>query len=148
MPKENANPEAILDAIKRIEIVAELVEEKNKNNLKMIVEGKVSGGKQIGPYARLLTYSPGEVVVREGDWGGNTFYLSVDGALHVLVADENGEDHKGGAIAPGNCVGERSVLAGGPRNATIIVPADGSPVTGIGFVRPALRLLKSLKKLS
>jgi Fe-S-cluster-containing dehydrogenase component/CRP-like cAMP-binding protein len=148
MPKENSNPEAILDAIKRIEIVAELREEKNKNNLKMIVEGKVSGGKQIGPYARLLTYSPGEVVVREGDWGGNTFYLSVDGALHVLVADESGENHKVGAIAPGTCFGERSILAGVPRNATIIVPADGSPVTVIELVRPALRLLRSLKKFA
>lgn len=148
MPKENANPEAILDAIKRIEIVAELLEEKNKNNLKMIVEGKVSGGKQIGPYARLLTYWPGEVVVREGDWGGNTFYLSVEGALHVLVADERGENHKVGVIAPGTCFGERSILAGVPRNATITVPADGSPVTIVELVRPALRLLRSLKKFA
>ena len=148
MPKENANPEAILDAIKRIDIVAELLEEKNKNNLRMIVEGKVSGGKQIGPYARLLTYSPGEVVVREGDWGGNTFYLSVAGGLHVLVADEAGENHKVGEIAAGTCFGERSILAGVPRNATIIVPADGESVTVVELVRPALRLLRSLKKFA
>src|SRR5712691_6822519 len=101
MPTENANRETILDAIKRIEIVAELLEEKNKNNLKMIVEGKVSGGKQIGPYARLLTYSPGEVIIREGEWGGNTFYLSVDGELRVLVADEKGEQKRVGTIPPG-----------------------------------------------
>jgi Fe-S-cluster-containing dehydrogenase component/CRP-like cAMP-binding protein len=148
MPEENANPEAILDAIKRIEIVAELLEEKNKNNLRMIVEGKVSGGKQIGPYARLLTYSPGEAVVREGDWGGNTFYLSVAGGLHVLVADEAGENHKVGEIAAGTCFGERSILAGVPRNATIIVPADGESVTVVELVRPALRLLRSLKKFA
>ena len=148
MPKENANPEAILGAIKRIEIVAELLEEKNKNNLKMIVEGKVSGGKQIGPYARLLTCSPGEVIVREGDWGGNTFYLSVDGELNVLVADESGENRKVGAIAPGTCFGERSILAGVPRNATIVVPTNGNPVTVLELVRPALRLLRSLKKFA
>src|SRR4030081_2049422 len=148
MPRENSNPEAILEAIKRIEIVGELLEEKNKNNLKMIAEGKVSGGKQIGPYARLLTYSPGEVVVREGDWGGNTFYLSVDGALQVLVADDSGENQKVGAIAPGTCFGERSILAGVPRNATVIVPADGTPVTVLELVRPALRLLRSLKKFA
>lgn len=148
MPKENANPDAILDAIKRIEIVAELLEEKNKNNLKMIVEGKVSGGKQIGPYARLLTYSPGEVVVREGDWGGNTFYLSVEGQLNVLIADESGQNQKVGTIAPGTSFGERSILAGVPRNATIIVPADGGPVTVLELVRPALRLLRSLKKFA
>ena len=62
MPQENANPLAVLEAIKSTEIVAELLEEKNKNNLKMIVEGKLSGGKQIGPYARLLTYSPGDAI--------------------------------------------------------------------------------------
>ena len=53
MPKEDRNPDAILGAVKKIDIVSELLDEKNKNNLKMIVEGKVSGGKQIGPYARL-----------------------------------------------------------------------------------------------
>src|ERR1700738_4405472 len=98
MPKENANPAAILEAIKKIEIVSELLDEKNKNNLKMIAEGKVAGGKQIGPYERLLTYSPGEAIMSEGDWGGNTFYFSVDGELHVFVADESGKKNKVGAI--------------------------------------------------
>ena len=83
MPKADVNPEAILEAVKKIDIVSELLDEKNKNNLKMIAEGKVSGGKQIGPYARLLNYAPGETIVREGEWGGNTFYLSVDGELRV-----------------------------------------------------------------
>src|SRR5882762_2221357 len=78
MPKEDLRPEAILEALKKVDIVSELLDEKNKNNLKMIAEGKVSGGKQIGPYARLLNYSPGEMIVREGEWGGNTFYLSVE----------------------------------------------------------------------
>jgi hypothetical protein len=32
MPKENSNPAAILEAFKKIEIVSELLEEKNKNN--------------------------------------------------------------------------------------------------------------------
>ena len=148
MPTENANHEAVLDAIKRIEFVAELLEEKNKNNLKVIVEGKVSGGKRIGPYARLLTYAPGEAIVREGDWGGNTFYLSVEGELHVLAADEHEENRKVATIGPGTSFGERSILAGVPRNATIVVPADGSPATVLEFVRPALRLLRSLKKFA
>src|SRR5213594_282569 len=90
MPTENVNPDAILEAVKKIDIVSELLDEKNKNNLKMIVEGKVSGGKQIGPYARLLTYAPGEVIMRQGEWGGNTFYFSADTALNAFVTDENG----------------------------------------------------------
>src|SRR5713226_5249397 len=148
MPKEDVRPEAILDALKKVDIVSELLDEKNKNNLKMIAEGKVSGGKQIGPYARLLSYLPGEAIVREGEWGGNTFYLSVDGELRVLVADEKGEQNRVGSIPPGTCFGEMSVLAGVPRNATLIASADGGPVTVLEMVRPALRLLRSLKKFA
>jgi Fe-S-cluster-containing dehydrogenase component/CRP-like cAMP-binding protein len=148
MPKENANPDAILEAIKKIEIVSELLEEKNKNNLKMIAEGKVSGGKQIGPYARLLTYARGEVIMTQGDWGGNTFYFSVDGELHVFVADELGEKKKVGAVEQGTVFGEMSILAGMPRNATIVAAPAGGEVTILEMVRPALRLLRSLKKFA
>src|SRR6267142_1474032 len=148
MPKENTNPEAILEAIKKVDIVSELLEEKNKNNLKMIAEGKVSGGKQIGPYARLLTYAPGEVIVRQGEWGGNTFYLSVEGELHVFITDESGEKRNVATIKPGTCFGEMSILAGVPRNATIVAVPKGGEVTVLEMVRPALRLLRSLKKFA
>jgi hypothetical protein len=56
VPSENSNPEAILEAIKKVGIVSELLAKKFKSNLKMIAEGKVSGGKQIGPDARLLSF--------------------------------------------------------------------------------------------
>ena len=78
MPIQNRNPEAILEAVRKIDIVLELLDDKNKNNLKMIVEGKVSGGKQIGPYARLLAYSPGEKIMREGEWGGTDPFTSAE----------------------------------------------------------------------
>ena len=94
MPKEDLRPEAILEALKKVDIVSELFDEKNKNNLKMIAEGKVSGGKQIGPYARLLTYLPGEVIMNQGEWGGNTFYFSLDNELEVYIADEAGKKRK------------------------------------------------------
>lgn len=148
MPDENVRPEAILEALTKVDIVSELLDEKNKNNLKMIAEGKVSGGKQIGPYARLLTYAPGEAIVREGEWGGNTFFLSVEGDLRVLVHDEKGEQRSVGNIPPGTCFGEMSVLAGVPRNATIVASAEGGPATVLEMVRPALRLLRSLKKFA
>jgi Fe-S-cluster-containing dehydrogenase component/CRP-like cAMP-binding protein len=148
MPKENTNPEAVLEAIKKIEIVSELLDNKNKNNLKMIAEGKISAGKQFGPYARLLTYSQGEVIMTEGDWGGNTFYFSVDGQLHVFVTDEAGEKKRVGSIQPGTCFGEMSILAGVPRNATIVAAPAGGDVTVLEMVRPALRLLRSLKKFA
>src|ERR1043166_10104090 len=105
MPKVDTTPAAILEAVRKIDIVSELLDEKNKNNLKMIVEGKVSGGKQIGPYARLLAFEPGETIMREGEWGGNTFYLSVAGDLNVYVKDDSGKDKKVGGLPPGEGVG-------------------------------------------
>src|SRR5438034_8914527 len=108
MPKEDLRPEAILEALKKVDIVSELFEEKNKNNLKMIAEGKVSGGKQIGPYARLLTYAPGEVIVSQGEWGGNTFHFSVEGELQVLVTDDAVDQRTVATIKPGQCFGTMS----------------------------------------
>src|SRR5256885_13599673 len=113
MPKEDVRTESILEAVKKIDIVAELLDEKNKNNLKMIVEGKVSGGKQIGPYARLLTYQPGEIVMREGEWGGNTFFISVLGDLDVYVRDESGQEKKVARMPAGGRPGARSRPAAG-----------------------------------
>ncbi len=148
MPRENINPEAVLEAIKKIDILSELLEDKNKNNLKMIAAGKEANGKQIGPYARLLVYAPGEVVMREGDWGGNTFYFSLDAELNVFSNDDAGEMRKVGAVPPGTCFGEMSILAGVPRNATIVCSDNGREATVVEMVRPALRLLRSLKKFA
>jgi Fe-S-cluster-containing dehydrogenase component/CRP-like cAMP-binding protein len=148
MPKEDVRPEAILEALTKIDIVSELLDEKNKNNLKMIAEGKVSGGKQIGPYARLLTYMPGEVIMNQGEWGGNTFYFSLDNELEVYIADEAGKKRKVGAVPPGTCFGEMSILAGVPRNATVVCSDNGREATVLEMVRPALRLLRSLKKFA
>src|SRR5438876_9555297 len=99
----------------------------------------------MGPYARLLVYGPGEEIIHEGDWGGNTFYILVDGRLDVYVNGDQGISHKVGAIEPRTSFGEMSVLAGQPRNATVVV----SPVaeaTVLEIQRPALRLLRKLKK--
>jgi len=148
MPKANTSPDAILEAIKKIDVLSELLDEKNKNNLKMIAEGKIAGGKQIGPYARLLTFSPGEVIMHEGDWGGNTFYFSLDSELEVQATDRSGQQKTVGKVPPGACFGEMSILAGVPRNATISSAHDGPDANVLEVVRPALRLLRSLRKFA
>lgn len=66
----------------------------------------------------------------------------------MLVADENGENRKIATITPGTSFGERSILAGLPRNATVGVPQGSNPATIVELVRPALRLLRSLKKFA
>jgi Fe-S-cluster-containing dehydrogenase component/CRP-like cAMP-binding protein len=150
MPREIKTHKTVLEAIARADIISELVERedgrfKYELDLEVIAYGRNYNGKKVGPYVRLLEFAPGEEVIRQGDWGGNTLYVTVEGALDVLVADDGGEAVKVAELPAGVSFGEMSVLAGVPRNATIRVPAN-SRATVIEITRPALRLLRKLPK--
>jgi Fe-S-cluster-containing dehydrogenase component/CRP-like cAMP-binding protein len=151
MPREVTDQEALLEAIKKLKLTSELFDEQNgklkyKGDLEVIVQGKDSdNGKKIGPYMRLLAYDAGEVIMRQGEWGGNTFYIGVDGVLDVLINDPSGGQRKINQLQPGVCFGEMAVLAGVERNATIAVP-PGATATVIEVTRAALRLLRKLPR--
>ncbi|MCM3872979.1 MAG: cyclic nucleotide-binding domain-containing protein, partial [Pyrinomonadaceae bacterium] len=151
MPQEITNQEALLEAVKKLELTSELFDEQNgkpkyASDLEVIVSGRDYGnGKRVGPYMRLLTYQPGEEIMRQGEWGGNTFYIGVEGTLDVFVGDGTGEQRKINQLQPGTCFGEMAVLAGVERNATIAVPAGGT-ATVLEVTRPALRLLRKLPR--
>jgi Fe-S-cluster-containing dehydrogenase component/CRP-like cAMP-binding protein len=150
MPREITHHGQILEAIGNVDSISELVEKadghyKYELDLEVIVYGRNYTGKKVGPYARLLVYDAGEEVIRQGDWGGNTLYTLVDGLLDVQVTDDQGATKKVAELQPGTTFGERSVLAGQPRNATIMVP-KGAEARVIEIQRPALRLLRKLKK--
>ncbi|HKQ99101.1 MAG TPA: cyclic nucleotide-binding domain-containing protein [Pyrinomonadaceae bacterium] len=150
MPREITHHGQILEAIRSVDSISELVERddghfKYELDLEVIVYGRNYTGKKVGPYARLLVYESGEDVVCQGDWGGNTLYTLVDGLLDVHVTDDQGTTKKVAELQPGTTFGERSVLAGQPRNATITVPL-GRAARVIEIQRPALRLLRKLKK--
>lgn len=154
MPSEIKDQKAILNAVRKLEVTSELLEEKNGKqkyggDLEVIVSGRdYSNGKKVGPYARLLVYESGEEIMRQGDWGGNTFYIAVEGALDVYVKDDDdGAQKKIDQLQPGACFGEMSVLAGVARNATIKVPSNGK-ATVLEITRPALRLLRKLPKFA
>ena len=93
MPREITDREAILSSMKSLELTSELFIEvngklKNAGDLEVIVDGRDYGnGKKVGPYVRLLTYESGEAIMRQGEWGGNTFYLSVSGVLDVYITE-------------------------------------------------------------
>jgi Fe-S-cluster-containing dehydrogenase component/CRP-like cAMP-binding protein len=150
MPREITHHGQILEAIRSVDSISELVEKEDGHykyelDLEVIVYGRNYTGKKVGPYARLLLYDAGEDVIRQGDWGGNTLYTLVDGLLDVQVTDDQGTTRKVAELQPGTTFGERSVLAGQPRNATITVP-PGAEARVIEIQRPALRLLRKLKK--
>jgi Fe-S-cluster-containing dehydrogenase component/CRP-like cAMP-binding protein len=149
MPREITKHQTILDAIGRTDIISGLLERHDGHfahelDLEVIAYGRNYNGKKVGPYVHLYEYDAGEQVIREGDWGGNTFYISVEGRLEVFVRDTTtGQDRKVGEIPPGASFGEMSILAGVPRNATISVPKD-ERARVLEVRRPALRLLRKL----
>jgi Fe-S-cluster-containing dehydrogenase component/CRP-like cAMP-binding protein len=150
MPREIAHHGEVIDAIRSSGLISELLEThenhyKYELDLELVVYGRTYADKRVGPYARLLVFSSGEEIIHEGDWGGNTFYILISGRLDVYVKDRQEVSRKVGEVESQNSFGEMSVLAGQPRNATIVVP-HGGEATVLQIRRPALRLLRKLKK--
>src|SRR5438309_1288435 len=140
----------ILAAIGNSGILSELVEAheghlKHELDVELVVYGRDYAGKRVGPYARLFVYGPGEEIIHEGRWRGNTFYVLVDGRLDVYVQNELGISQKCGEIESQNSFGEMSLLSGQPSNATVVVP-PGAKARVLEIQRPALRLLRRFKK--
>ncbi|HEX6045809.1 MAG TPA: cyclic nucleotide-binding domain-containing protein [Pyrinomonadaceae bacterium] len=154
MPREITDRGRVVEAVQNLPLTAELFEEQNGKqkygaDLEVIVQGRDYGnGKRVGPYVRLLAYDSGEPIMRQGEWGGNTFYIAVEGALDVYVregAQGQGGQKKIGRLERGSCFGEMALLAGIERNATVTVP-DGQTAVVLEVARPALRLLRKLPK--
>jgi Fe-S-cluster-containing dehydrogenase component/CRP-like cAMP-binding protein len=148
MAREITNHGAIIEAIRNSGVISELVETDEDHfeyelDLELVVYGRSYTGKKVGPYARLLVYGAGEEIIHEGDWGGNTFYILVDGKLDVYVTDDQGISNKVGEIHQQTSFGEMSVLAGQPRNATVKASTES---TVLEIQRPALRLLRKMKE--
>jgi len=150
MPREITHHGAVIEAIRNSGLISELLETqgnqyKHELDLELIVYGRTYADKRVGPYARLLAFSPGEEIIREGYWGGNRFYILISGQLDVYRKDKQGISRKIGQVEQQNSFGEMSVLAGEPRNATVIVP-PGNQAAVLEIQRPAIRLLRKFKK--
>ena len=151
MPREHNSRREVLAAIKSVPSTAELLSThdghfEHELDLEVAVYGRNYNGKKVGPYVKLLTYDPGEAIVNEGDWGGNTFYIMVAGEADVFI---NSQSPTGGTkvatLQAGMQFGEMSVLAGVPRNATIKAPPIAQ-VSVLEIQRPALRLFRKLSR--
>jgi hypothetical protein len=150
MPLEHKSRREVLDAIKTLPSISELLSAHDGHfdyeiDLEVVVYGRNYSGKKVGPYVRLLTYEPGEAVVTEGDWGGNTFYFVVDRHVDVFINTQDKGQLKVAELAAGSQFGEMSLLAGVPRNATVKAPPAG-PTQILEVQRPALRLLRKLPR--
>ncbi len=152
MSKEHSSRREVLDAIKAIPSMADLLvmhegHFDHELDLEVIVYGRNYGGNKVGPYVRLLTYEPGETIINEGDWGGNTFFIVVNGKAEIFVRTKNNDMAKVSELPRGMQFGEMSVLAGIPRTATVKASVDKS-IDVLEIQRPALRLLRKLPKAS
>jgi len=151
MPKQITHHTEILNAIRSVTLIDELVDSHNGHytyelDLEVIAYGRNYTGKKVGPYVTLFVYGEGEYVIREGQWGGNSFYILVEGNLDVYILDkQTNTQRRVDAVQPGRSVGEMSVLAGALTTASIVVPQGGQAKV-LKVERPALRLLRKLPK--
>lgn len=65
------------------------------------------------------------VVVKQGDDGRSMFILA-EGLLEVLIAQPDGTQVKVADLAPGTFFGEKSLLTGEPRSATVVCVAEST----------------------
>ena len=152
MPRELEKRGHLISAFESVDIISELVEKlpngefRNELDLDIILFGRSYRGKKVGPYARLLEFAPGDVIVKERTWESNIFYILVNGRLEASI-HENGTRKVLGEVKEGNSFGEMAILAGTPRTATISVPGP-EPAYVLELMRPALRLLRKLPKFA
>src|SRR5262245_14976361 len=108
MPRAVENHDQIIRAFQSVDSVVELVEKlpngefRNELEMDIILFGLSYRGKQVGPYARLLEFQPGEMIVDENTWESSIFYILVDGVLEASVTAPDGGRQKLGEIPRGN----------------------------------------------
>ena len=67
---------------------------------------------------RVLTFAPGQAIIREGD-AADAFYVIARGEALVLQRDDTGSEHVVNTLKDGQFFGELGMLRGEPRNATV-----------------------------
>lgn len=102
------NREETLQVLRRIDFMQDLKEEEIKD-----VAGRI----------KLLMYSQGEEIIRQGT-EGDTFYILKSGTVKVVAKNEKGEVFLSKELESGNFFGEIAVLTGEPRTASIIAITD------------------------
>jgi CRP/FNR family cyclic AMP-dependent transcriptional regulator len=73
--------------------------------------------------AREQIQMPGDVVMREGDVGGDLF-LVLSGRVHVYRGHGTGEELDLGTLGAGSYVGEMAIFDDKPRSATVIAEEE------------------------
>lgn len=73
---------------------------------------------RVANLCHLVTFAPGEVIFREG-MASDRLYIVLTGRAEVLRLEQ-----VVGAVGPGECLGELSLLAGAPHHATTVAQSE------------------------
>jgi CRP-like cAMP-binding protein len=95
-----------------------------------------AGRKDLVESGFVMRFEPGEVLLRQDD-PGETMFVVLEGNVRVETATPGGTVQLA-ELGPGACLGEVSVLTGGPRTATVTAL---SPVSTITFARHRIERL-------
>ncbi len=79
--------------------------------------------QQLATEMAVFPMQQGETVVSQGDVGDSMFVLA-EGLLHVSVTREDGSQFQVAELGPGEFFGERSLLTGEPRSATVVCAVE------------------------
>src|ERR1051325_11850444 len=120
MPKEEKSRREVINAVKTRPAISALMSAHEGHfdyelDLEVTVYGRNYNGKKVGPYVKLLTYEPGEEIIRRGDWGGNTLFYVVTGIAEVFIKAPDEKELKVAELTAGAQFARESALAGGPR---------------------------------
>lgn len=81
------------------------------------------GQRRLAQIAKEIRFSPGTVVMQEGE-EGQAFFLLLTGMLRVEAADYTESNRHVATLMPGAVFGEIAALTGEPRTATITAAAE------------------------
>ena len=81
-----------------------------------------TGRERVLSYGYVCRYDAGDVIIEEGDVG-DTMFVVISGTVTVETGTTSGKLQLA-ELGRGACVGEVSVLGGGPRTATVTAKTD------------------------
>ena len=154
-PKEHKTRREILNAIKEVDCLSDLLSTNSDHpdqfdyelDLEVIVYWRTYHHKPVGPYLQLLTYDPGQTIIKQGEWADNYYYIVVKGHVEVSRLDPAGKERAVSKLGAGELFGARAMMAGGRRQVTVKTPPDLC-VQVLKVHRPATRLLRKLPSFS
>lgn len=155
MLRQITSQEKLIEVIRALPVLSELLEEENgkprycsAQERDILIKGKRENAiDRMIYYLQLLVYGPSEEIMHQGDQDGNKLYIAVSHALDVCITDHT-DTIRRLRLLPGEPFGGMSLLADAERKATISVPPDVSEAQVLEISRVAIPFLRNLPRFA